>query len=290
MAEAAERLQLDLRARRRAEVRAVITMSIPVVVTMIARAVMDVVDFTLMTFLHDPAAQAAILPAQVINWTYTVLGMGTVSIVSTFTSQSLGRGDERACGAYAWQTIYIAVGSGLLGIGLVPLLPWLFGLLQHEPAVQRAETVYAQIALLTAGPTVAAAGLSWFFIGVHRPWITMWSALEANVVNVVVSWALVFGAFGLEPLGIAGAAWGTLVAVWYRMLRLAIALLAPGMAARFHTRRAWRPSGGVLLRMLRFGLPTGLQWTSDVMVWAIFITVLVGTKFGTTHLIATNAA
>ena len=290
MSEADHQLQLAERARHRAEVRGVIRMSLPVVITMTSRAVMDIADFTMISFLPSDAAQAAILPAQVIMWSYIVLGMGTVSIIGTFTSQALGRNQDRACGAYVWQMLYIAVFFGLLGAAFIPTLPRLITALGHAPAVRQAELAYAQVAVLTAGPTIAAAGLGWFFIGIHRPMITMWSALEANVVNIAVSLVLIFGWLGFEPLGIAGAAWGTLAGVSYRALRLTLATLNRSTNARFATRSSWRPSLRTLLRMLRYGGPCGLQWTSEVIVWAIFITVLVGSKFGTEHMIATNAA
>ena len=290
MCESDHQLQLAERARRRAEVRGVIRISLPVVITMTSRAVMDIADFTMISFLPSDAAQAAILPAQVIMWAYIVLGMGTISIISTFTSQALGRGQDRSCGAYVWHMLYIAAFFGLIGAAAIPMVPKLITLLNHAPEVQQAEIAYSQVALLTAGPTITALGLGWFFIGIHRPMITMWSALEANVVNVAVSLVLIFGWLGFEPLGIAGAAWGTLAGVSYRALRLGFGTLARDTDAQFATRHSWRPSLRTLLRMIRYGGPCGLQWTSEVIVWAIFITVLVGTKFGTEHMIATNAA
>ncbi len=118
----------------------------------------------------------------------------------------------------------------------------------------------------------------------------MWSAIEANVVNVAVSYVLVFGHLGFESMGIAGVAWGTLSAVCYRMIRLLLTLVAPATARTFHSHNTWRPSWRRLRDLLRVGLPCGMQWLCDVVVWAIFVNVLVGTKFGTTDLIATNIA
>ena len=110
------------------------------------------------------------------------------------------------------------------------------------------------------------------------------------MVNVVVSIVLIFGFLGFEPMGIVGAAWGTFVGVSYRTVRLTLAMITPSMQRTFASRRTWRPSAGKLKALLRVGLPCGLHWVSEVLVWAIFVTVLVGTKFGTAHLVATNTA
>ncbi|MGD2108191.1 MAG: MATE family efflux transporter [Phycisphaerae bacterium] len=281
---------LTERSRRRAEVRNVIKVAIPVVITTSSRAVMDIADYVMITQLRLPEAQAAILPAQVVMWSYIVLGFGIASMVNTFAAQSLGRKQYRECSAYAWQALYLAVAFGLLGLAFRPFLPDLIELFAHAPRVQAMELAYADVAVLTVAPTIAAFALGWFFVGVHRPRITMWSAIEANVVNITVSYVLIFGRLGFEPMGIAGAAWGTFAAVCYRTVRLGLTMLAPSMDRVFASRSTWRPSRRRLLELLRVGLPCGFQFVCEVVVWAIFINVLVGTKFGTIHQIATNTA
>jgi len=277
---------VDLRAER----RNVITMAIPVVITTSSRALMDIADFVMITWLNVDAAQAAILPAQMIMWSYIVLGMGVVSMVNTFASQALGRQRFQDCSAYAWQSFYIAALVGALGLAARPWLPQLISLSRHDPAVQAMELAYARVALLTVAPTLTSNGLALFFIGVHRPWVAMWSAVEANVVNVVISAVLMFGYLGWEPMGIAGAAWGTFVALCYRTLRLAVTMLSASMHRSYQSRTQWPPSWSKIRDLVRVGLPCGLHWISEVVVWAVFVNVLIGTNFGTAHLIATNAA
>jgi len=281
---------LYLTRRRREEFRNVVAMSIPVVVTTSSRAVMDLADYIMITRLELPEAQAAILPAQVLMWSYIIIGMGIASMVNTFAAQNLGRKDYAECGAYAWQGLYVALLFGVVAWLLQPLLPRLVAAIGHDPAVQEQELAYGRVILMTAFPTIAANALGWFFIGIHKPWTTMWSALEANVVNVAVTIVLVFGYLGFEPMGIAGAAWGTLVAVIFRTLRLGATMFLPSLQARFAVRSNWRPSWRRMRNLFRVGIPCGLQWCCDVVVWAVFVNVLIGKKFGMVHLIATNTA
>jgi MATE family multidrug resistance protein len=156
--------------------------------------------------------------------------------------------------------------------------------------VQAAEIDYLKYAILTTGPTIASSGLGWYFIGIHRPWITTWSALEAVVINAVVSYLLIFGYCGLPVMGIAGAAIGTVVATTFRTVRLAVTMVLPGIHREYGTRDSWRPSWSGMMKLLRYGTPFGLQITSEVVVWAIFVNVLIGRLFGTAELIATNTA
>ena len=265
-------------------------MAIPMVIMTSSRALMDVADYVMITGLRLPEAQAAMLPAQTIMWSYIVMGIGLVSVVNTFASQALGRGDPKLCSAYGWQSLYIAVALGLLGVAVRPLLPALIGWFGHDAGVQAMELAYTRVALLTTAPTIASYGLAWFFVGVHRPWTATWSAIEANVVNIVVSYVLIYGYLGFTAHGIAGAAWGTFAAVSYRAIRLSLTMLTPAMACGFDTRRTWRLAWRPLRDLLRVGIPCSVQWICDVTVWAIFVNVLIGSKFGTAHLIATNSA
>ena len=166
--------------RHRRELGDVIRMSIPIVVATCSRMVMDVTDYWMISRTGDSDAQAGILPAQMVIWAYIVIGMGTVSIINTMASQSLGRGDRRTCSAYAWQGLYLSVVFWLIGVVLWPALPHVFRLAGHEPQIQLMESRYAAIIVWTIGPTIAAIGLSSFFNGVHRPRVTAMAAVESG--------------------------------------------------------------------------------------------------------------
>jgi Na+-driven multidrug efflux pump len=123
-------------ARRKQEIRSVVALSVPIVVATCSRMVMDVSDFVMISWLGSDA-QAALLPAQLLLWCYIVLGMGIVSMVSTFASQCLGRNALTNCSAYAWQGVYLSAVFGLMGLMLWPLVPRVVGWIGHDPAIQR---------------------------------------------------------------------------------------------------------------------------------------------------------
>lgn len=286
--EGASNTESILAPSQRGELRRVLAMSIPVVITTSSRALMDVVDFAMISQLGRGEAMAAILPAQLIMWSFIVIGGGFAAMVSTFAAQAWGRKEASECSAYLWQSLYFAAGLGALACFVIPYVIPIVSWIGHEEGVAAEEISYLRIALLTTGPTLAAAALGWFFIGVQRPWITTWSVIEANVVNIAVSYVLIFGRFGFESMGIAGAAWGTLAAVIYRTVRLGATLLTPANSAIYSSWSTWRPSWQRMKNLVRVGLPCSLHWFSEVTAWAVFVNVLIGRRFSTEHLIATN--
>lgn len=284
-----ESIEPKLSSQRSSELRAVVAMSIPIVVTTASRALMSFVDFYMVTKLGEES-MAAIVPAGMTVFIYIALGMGCVMAVSTFASQSLGRKNFRECSAYAWQGIWLALVFALGGLALAPALRPVFALYGHAPGVAQQELIYARIILLSVGPTVGAVALASFFNGIHKPWVTMFSALEANLINIVLNYCLIFGKFGFPEMGIAGAAWGTVAATAYRVTRLAVTMCLPRYHEKFACRHTWRWSRRRIVGLLRVGAPQGLQWLSDVMVWSLFVGWLIGTTFGTTALAASNIA
>ncbi len=275
--------------RGRAEFWTMLRLSVPMVVATSCRMVMDVTDFMMIAETGNTDALAAILPAQIIMFTYIVIGMGIGTLVNTLASQCHGRGDNRSASAYAWQSLYMSAGFWIVGAMLWPVLPHIFALAGHATSIQELECRYTAIAVWTIGPSIAANGLSCFFTGVHRPKITMLAALEGVAVNASVSFVLIFGHLGFPAMGIEGAAWGTVVGTNYRALRMTIAFCGRYYAEHFASRETWAFDWKKMKTLLRVGWPSGLQWCSDVTVWAIFTVVLIGGYFGKTHQLATNS-
>jgi MATE family multidrug resistance protein len=82
--------------------------------------------------------------------------------------------------------------------------------------------------------------------------------LVVNVLNVVVAWTAINGAFGLPKLGVAGSAMGAATGRLTGGL-LAIGILLRGRAGIRLRLRGLRPDADMIRRILRVGLPTGLE-------------------------------
>ena len=258
----------------------------PIIAAMISRTVMSFVDFVMVSKLGTEA-QAAIVPAGLTLFCVIGLGMGTMTAVNTLVAQSFGRGRMADCAAFTWQGVHIAL---LMGLAVLPLLPWvaaLFGWVGHEAVVQSMETDYTRIGLYGVAPTVAAIALANFFNGIHRPVIGLVATVVSNVFNVVANYALIFGHFGFEAMGIAGAAWATLAGATLQLVILLAWFLRPTIHHAFASRRTWRVNGAKMRKLVWLGAPTGAAFGIDLVSWTIFTMVLIG-RFGTVHLAAGN--
>ncbi len=272
----------------RSDIRSVIAMSLPMVITMSSPMIMRVVNYVFVSYLGT-AAQAAIVPAQMLLWCYIAMCMGITTSVSTFASQSLGRNRPSDCSTYAWHSLYLSVLLGSAGGVMWFVFPSIFGLFGHAPEVASLEVIYCRVSMWSFLPTIAAQSLSAFFVGVHRPSVTMWAAIETNALNIVLDYSLIFGKFGMPKLGLAGAALGIVIASHYQLLRLLITFVGAETDKDFSSRSTWRMKREKLRSIWRIGWPQGIHWLSDVLVWALFNNMLVG-HFSMYEMAASNSA
>jgi len=252
-------------------------LALPIVVMMTSRMLMGFIDFWMVKYLGT-TAQAAISPAVMLVFTVACLGLGVANSVQTFVAQADGRGEQRRCGAYAWQTLYVAAVAALAIWPLAATTPhwygWLARSAQHDPTMAALEIEYTRIALWSVPLGVLSMGFNAFFLGIQRPRIAVIAVLVSLVVNAVGDYLLIFGKLGLPALGIAGAAIATVIGWAVRAGILAAALLLPEFDQRYNTRRALAASAEKLWGMLRVGGPTAVQWLVDIGSWLVFLAVI----------------
>jgi len=117
------------------------------------------------------------------------------------------------------------------------------------------------------------------------------AVLVANAANVLFNWVLIYGHFGFAPGGVRGAAQATVLARW---MMASVLLIAAWRTLR-PTLVPWRPESFLaapLKRMLRLGLPVGMQFFAEAGAFG-FVTVMAGWMGTTTlagHEIALNLA
>jgi putative MATE family efflux protein len=79
-----------------------------------------------------------------------------------------------------------------------------------------------------------------------------------NLVNVIASYILIFGYWGVQPMGVAGAALGTVLARGVGSL-LCLAMLYSGRSRISILPGSFRPDRQRIRRILRIGIPSGIE-------------------------------
>jgi multidrug resistance protein, MATE family len=286
----------DVSVRARHPLVELVSIAAPSVVTMTSYTVMQFIDSVMVSQIRpaDPIHVAAQGNGGMAVWMSLSFGLGATGVVNTYVSQHLGRGRPEAGSPYAWATLWLSAAWVVLLVPYALLLPSLFRLMGHAPELVALETEYAQIAMLGAFFVLASRGIAHYFFGLHRPLVVMCSVLAANVLNVALNALLIFGdegppawtplapqiralaeALGIEPMGVAGAAWGTVIGAGLELLLPMLVFLSPRFNRRYRTRSAWRFSMAHQRDIFRLGWPAGLMFINEMLCWACLMTFMI---------------
>src|SRR5262249_35323344 len=222
----------------------------------------------------DSKAVGAAMAAAAMFWTPLALLQFTASYATTFVAQYVGAGRPHRVGPAVWQALYFSVVTRFAFLLLVPLAPGLIALAGHSDTLQPLEITYFRCLCFSALPTLLTAAASSFFTGRGDSRTVLFINGSGLVVNAVLAWLWIFGNAGFSPMGIEGAGWATVVGAWVSAIVALALMFRPLHRREFATLSGWRLDRELMGRLIRFGLPSGLQWALDGLAFTVFILLL----------------
>jgi MATE family multidrug resistance protein len=267
--------------------RDVVRVSMPLVVSMTSTVVMT---FTDRVFLANYSldAIAAALPAGITAFVFFTFFADTAGYTNVVIAQYSGAGALHSVGRALWQGIYFAVIAWAVMVGLSFCADPLFRVIGHPSDVQRLEVVYFRVLCLGSGIYIIAMSLSSFFTGrgVTRPVMIIY--MVAMCLNVPLDYALINGVWIFPEMGILGAAVATVFAWTSALLMFGVIVFTRENDRVFKVLKNREFDGDLFRRLLRFGVPSSLQFSLDVIAFGFFV-IMVG-RIGKAELAVTNIA
>lgn len=245
------------------------------------------VDRVLLSWF-DSVAVGAALAGVMLFWLLFALVQATASYATTFVAQYIGAGRPQRVGPILWQSLYFSLAAGLLFMLLSPWAHILIGLYDHSAELQDLETAYFRCLCFAALPMALMASATSLFLGQGKTWLVLVVNGVGLILNAVLDYAWISGAWGLPCWGIAGAGWATVVSSWGAAVVALALLFLPSHQRAFATLRSWRFEPALFRRLLRFGVPSGIQWAMDSLALTLF-SVFVG-RLGEAEMSATSIA
>jgi MATE family multidrug resistance protein len=267
--------------------REVLRVSMPLVISMTTTVVMT---FTDRIFLANYSidAIAAALPAGIISYLFLVFFADTAGYANVLIAQYTGAGILDRVGCALWQAIYFALIAWLIMAGLSFTSGPLFRWVGHSAEVQQLEVIYFRVLCLGSGIHVLGTSFSSFFTGrgVTRPVMIIY--IIAMLLNVPLDYALINGIWIFPELGMLGAAIATVFSWTSATLMLGIIVFARENDRTFKIRQNHHFDADLFRRLLRYGVPSSLQFSFDMLAFGFFI-LMVG-RVGKEELVVSNIA
>lgn len=265
-------------------------LALPIIAVNLGMSLMGAVD-TLMVGRVSAQALAAVAIGNVAFFALAMLGVGIVLSLDPVISQALGADDPRGVALGVQRGVILAV---LLAIPLGALLAFAevaADLLGQPDEILHDVGVYTTILAPSVLPFLLFTVGRQTLQALHRVAPVVWVIVLANLVNVGLNQWLIFGGYGVPPLGVAGSAWATLIS---RVL-MVVALVIMARRELSPLLRPWHRDAiraSALGRLLRIGIPIALHIEVEFVTFGA-VAMLMG-SFGTmqvaSHQIALNLA
>ncbi|MBT8178873.1 MAG: MATE family efflux transporter [Eudoraea sp.] len=150
------------------------------------------------------------------------LGIGFSTAITPLVAEADGSGDKVAGKNALKHGLVLCTILGLVLFGIILLAKPLMQYMDQPEEVVQLAIPYLDIVAFSLVPLIMFQAFKQFSEGLSQTKYPMFATVLANVVNIILNYLLIFGAFGFPKLGIIGAAIGTLMArlimlffLWY---------------------------------------------------------------------------
>ena len=277
-------------ARVRTEVRALLALAFPIIISQVATTAMGFVD-AVMAGRVGPRDLAAVALGNSI-WIPVFLLMSGILLATTpKVAQRFGANNHREIGPIVRQALWLALITGLCAtfilLGAEPLLHLM------KVAPDLIEPCMGYLHGIASG--MPAVGLYCvqrnFSDGRGRTRPSMVLGLWALALNIPINYVFIYGHFGVPAMGGVGCGWATAIVMWFMALGM-VAWTWRGaiyQSSRVYSRFEW-PQWAIIKRLLSVGLPIGIAVFAESSIFAV-IALLIGSLGATVvagHQIALN--
>ena len=250
--------------------RLIITMSLPMMISMLVQALYNIVDSIFVAQINQPALTAVSLAFPMQNLMIAI-GSGTAVGVNAMLSTSLGQKKFDKANAAANTGIFLAFCSFVFCMLIGIFGSRAFMLTQTDnPEVVNYGTTYISI--------VMGASLGLFFQimferllqSTGRTIFSMVSQLTGAVINLILDPILIFGLLGLPKMGMAGAAIATVIGQTAAACVGMILNIKVNREIRLSWKEILHPDSSAIGRIYAVGIPSILMMSiGSIMTYVL---------------------
>ncbi|MCX5141494.1 MULTISPECIES: MATE family efflux transporter [unclassified Streptomyces] len=262
--------------RRRRHDREIIALAVPAFGALVAEPLFVMVDSAIVGHLGTPqlaglAVAAALLTTAVSIFVF--LAYATTAAVA----RRVGAGDLASAIRQGMDGIWLAILLGLAVIAVtLPLAPWLVGVFGASDTATPYATTYLRISSLGIPAMLVVLAATGVLRGLQNTRTPLYVAIGGFAANAALNAGLVYGA----GLGIAGSAWGTVIA----QVGMAVAYLVVVVRGARRHGASLRPDVAGIRASAQAGVPLLVRTLSLRAV--LLIATAVAARLGDTDIAA----
>ena len=239
--------------------RLIITMSLPMMLSMLVQALYNIVDSIFVSQINEQALTAVTL-AFPLQTMMVAVGSGTGVGINAMLSKSLGERKFEKSDAAANTGLLLIFFSYLvfLLIGIFGMDPF-FGTQTSDPQIAAYGETYLRIVLCLSFGMLFQMTFERLLQSTGLTIYSMVSQLTGAIFNIIFDPILIFGYFGFPKLGVAGAAYATVIGQMIGATLGLILNLKKNKEIHLSFRQILHPEAETIKRIYFVGVPSILM-------------------------------
>lgn len=264
-----------LKFRKNGDIKDVLVIALPMLLSMSFDTLMTFVDRLFLSKL-GPAEMNASLGAGGMQIVLITFFTGVLSYTTAMVAQRFGAGKKDECAGVFMQALYLAVACFPLLCLTIPLGHFVFSLQGLESDQLGFQKTYFNILMFGGIINLVRNAAPCFFSGIGETKVVMKAAFIGMIVNIVCNYFLIFGNGPFPQLGVAGAAYGTLIGNVFSVAYLLFAYFGKRFRNVYGTAKNLKFNLTLTKELLRRGLPSGVEMFLNMAAFQLLILMFHG--------------
>ena len=251
-------------------VKTSLAVMLPIIVQQLINSLFNMVDTVMVGRLNE-ISLTAVATANKPSNIYFGFFFGMAGGASVLISQYFGAEDKQTCQRVFSIELFLGLTVSVLFFLLLFFAPtWLMSIFVTDDTTIRLGVEYLKIVSFSYIPAAVASVCIFSLRAIGKNRMPMLISLVSMGVNALCNYVLIFGAFGAPALGVAGAAWGTVIARCAELICYLIILGRGKTYFTLHFGDAFRVESFVVKSLIRRVVPL----TVNELLYSFGVTML----------------
>jgi MATE family multidrug resistance protein len=269
-------------------------LAIPVVISQLGHTLVQMSDTIIVGHFAGTVSLAAVSLATSIFMVPMIIGIGISYGSTPLIAQHNGRKEYAECGQLLSNSLFINVVTGIVLFGLVALGSMYFlDHLHQAPEVLAQAKPFLMLLAASVIPMLVFNTFKQFAEGLGFTKQAMMISIWGNILNICLGITFVKGLFGIEPMGIMGVGYSTLIDRSVMALVMGIYVFRSPNFKVYLKGFALKNIDRVRsFSILKIGAPVALQYTFEISAFSAAAVIIgtIGLQQLAAHQIAINLA
>ncbi|TSD66683.1 MATE family efflux transporter [Inquilinus sp. KBS0705] len=241
-------------------------LAIPVVISQLGHTLVQMSDSVIVGHFAGTASLAAVALVGSLFMVPLVIGMGISYGITPLIAQYNGRNDHKECGRLLSNSLFLNLLTGLVlfvfiyfGVILV------IDKLHQSPEVVQQARPFLLLLSLSLIPLLVFNTFKQFAEGLGFTKQAMLISIWGNVLNICLGIIFVKGLFGIQPMGVRGVGYSTLIDRCVMAIVMAVYVFRSPIFRKYLTDFAIKNVDRLRsLQILKIGAPVALQYVFEI--------------------------